>query len=879
MSDCDVEQQIHGYRGGHRLLASSTKLDRIDQDLLDRLSDLSGPLAPGQEFAPYLTAYPLPSDQFYVIAKTCQDKQAARAGCVLTRSLLIPADSWLSKPPIAEVIGALSLLDYSQDATDTLHIADEGVVLPPVMDLRTIDIVEALFLEMPQPIAIFEMDNADAIIGRLLAAFWPGMRKRFTACSLALAPRSLNGKPFDLLCVPQASWSRFADWPGRKIAARTNRPTHRWAAQASKEIFESPHPNLEALDELGFLKRDQLGSSKVLRMALLWNELLERSETSPSAALGLLDILSSQNEEHRVWFLIDVLTRAIRLSAQQSGPLDHLTFLLTLTDKLSGHIAPLSFLRAVYTSALQAATLSDDQGLDFLSSPVRLVRPLPRLLCGGVAEGIGGQMSEPLIDRFSQLSSDIRLRVLSSSGSFCAAVMDSLTPAAPMGRQNAVKEALEYPDTILRRKAANRLLRFVRIPAHLPVLEGILRDTAWSNIKHVVLQLLRNTSLGVQEFDDALVDSTARAHARRELLVFLLELPASPGVDRLLRKVIQLDPQDIDVLLTSSHMDSERGRDLIIDILSGADFLSLERVFQSAATRRRVVATLSSSGAPSALQAARLILAGGELVPEDFESAFSVLRQLNIGKVRTALQTKLLDEIFSRSSIPTPQLASVYVSLLGADLEAMPIIDSATKGKLSADLLNRNIQLLNTTDPFARKSILAKIDTLSERIIGHRHAHFDYLTTSAWAEMIAAAEEASSDAQVRAAEVVLPFALKMGKGPATPLIIATFPVVHCAVARSANTSNLSSLFSFGDYWDRCDTLRRELVRAFMRSEWPPADIVLVARKAGVWREVADILVNRRRGEEFRRAILQDSSRLPLDAQSDVTSVLAPGAQK
>ena len=89
-----IEQQSHGYKNGHQLLATSVRLARGDQDVVDRLSDISGPLRPGETFDPYLTAYPLPSGNFYVLARTWQDLKAARAGCVLTRSLLVPMGVW-----------------------------------------------------------------------------------------------------------------------------------------------------------------------------------------------------------------------------------------------------------------------------------------------------------------------------------------------------------------------------------------------------------------------------------------------------------------------------------------------------------------------------------------------------------------------------------------------------------------------------------------------------------------------------------------------------------------------------------------------------------------------------------------------------------------
>src|SRR5437660_6862374 len=92
--DVRIEQQCHRYKNGHQLLATSARLARADQDALDSLSDLSGPLRPGETFESYLTTYPLPSGDFYVLAKTWQDLSAPRAGCVLTRSILLPMSDW-----------------------------------------------------------------------------------------------------------------------------------------------------------------------------------------------------------------------------------------------------------------------------------------------------------------------------------------------------------------------------------------------------------------------------------------------------------------------------------------------------------------------------------------------------------------------------------------------------------------------------------------------------------------------------------------------------------------------------------------------------------------------------------------------------------------
>jgi hypothetical protein len=216
------------------------------------------------------------------------------------------------------------------------------------------------------------------------------------------------------------------------------------------------------------------------------------------------------------------------------------------------------------------------------------------------------------------------------------------------------------------------------------------------------------------------------------------------------------------------------------------------------------------------------------------------------------------------------------VGKLGAHLEALEIISDATDQAVNADQLNVNIGLLNAVPQPVRSSILERVDQLSERIINFRKSIFDLNSTIAWAGLIAGAGEVSRRAQLRAAEVVLPFALKkMRYGPASPLIIVTFPLVHAELARgNAAPSLLSIFFSFGDYWDRCDVLRRGLVDAFKHSEWPPADLLVAAHAANVACEVVDLVSSSYRGKDYWKAILSDLERLPEDLRDVLLNVVA-----
>ncbi len=89
-----IEQMLHGYDNGHRLLAGSVILkNHSDMDTIATLSDWSEYVAGDGRESSYITAYPLKDSRFYVIAKTWYADEKKRPGCVWTHSLLLPFDS------------------------------------------------------------------------------------------------------------------------------------------------------------------------------------------------------------------------------------------------------------------------------------------------------------------------------------------------------------------------------------------------------------------------------------------------------------------------------------------------------------------------------------------------------------------------------------------------------------------------------------------------------------------------------------------------------------------------------------------------------------------------------------------------------------------
>ena len=91
----NVEQTLHGYEDGHRLLASSIKLDEASDRSMLVLSDMLTPVLHSRDES-YVSGYPLRSLGKYVIARTWLATELPRPGCVWTHSLLLDRETLAS---------------------------------------------------------------------------------------------------------------------------------------------------------------------------------------------------------------------------------------------------------------------------------------------------------------------------------------------------------------------------------------------------------------------------------------------------------------------------------------------------------------------------------------------------------------------------------------------------------------------------------------------------------------------------------------------------------------------------------------------------------------------------------------------------------------
>jgi hypothetical protein len=210
-----IDQMLHGYSDGHRLLAASTEVSRTARYIMLGLSDISGrSMVPG--FDEYLTGYPVPHSRMYAFAKTWYAPEMERPGCVWTHTLLIEQKDLgiilepgglrqlFRRPPAKQT---REFLDDYQKPLENASRPTEPTLLPPELAEQAQFVLWYMYAEADAP--VFQPSEHSRHFEDLVLAIWdqqwPALRMCFSFCTGAIENRSIEGRPFDFQVAPGAS--------------------------------------------------------------------------------------------------------------------------------------------------------------------------------------------------------------------------------------------------------------------------------------------------------------------------------------------------------------------------------------------------------------------------------------------------------------------------------------------------------------------------------------------------------------------------------------------------------------------------------------------------------------------------------------------------
>jgi GTPase-associated protein 1, N-terminal domain type 1 len=860
-----IETQVHGYRQGHQLIASSLSLSKPDQAVIDRLSDVAGPLRPGERFDPYLSGYPLPSEAFFVLARTWQDLAVPRAGCVRTLSLLIPMRTWETVRGLQPFLDMLDPAIFPSDASPLSLPETAPAPLPEAPAFRASELLEAIFLEEPKPVALFDAPDPELIAVRLLTALWPALRRRFALSTFALSPRKIEGRGFDLIFAPKDARPKFANWPGRRIDARAGQGArHRWTGEIVERVFRAPFPWLLSEAELALIGLDESATPAAVRIALLWDELLTKLAQSPSAALGLLDIAKSkmQSDSHAVLTLQPVLVDAAQRAAASLPPTEAWDLIGAMVRKMHGTRLDGAF-PAVATASATLARKAPAAAISFLdqNDSVGAVARLAPAIAAGLADHFDSSAEKALCA--SKPATFARLIAADQD------LAQTAVARAPLLERLA--DGLSELDAVQFASVRDAVLDFVVNDQQIALARPLIGSLDKAGLLVKVRRLADANTLGAQSFLPLLAARARETSATSELRDALLAIAPSPGRNQLIGLTLRPVAKDVQWLLTEPRLGGDFAQQLLYGLLRAADTESFRRVMAHADLTPALVGSYAD-GAHDLLGRA---VHETQLPLDLYVTAALRLLPLVSTDERHGLARQALDRCL-RDHFPGKETATLTTLLgaLGARLDGTWAVRRGLARGVAASVVSRNLLAFNQAPKLARQRILEAVFEIAQTLAARASIDLDEPAADACAQLFWDAQSVNQPGVARGAGKLLPALLRAGRAPISALVASTFPLVYLELAKEDDVPDILKFVPFFD-WDRCKAARRELVDAFLSAPaWRPRDLALTACRAGDVGKILRGVGKAHGGDAYMNRLTADTSQLPGPCRDKVKRTIA-----
>ena len=855
-----IHQQLHGYRSGHQLLQSSVRLDRQDQDLIDHLSDMAGPLRPGETFDPYVTAYPLPSLKFYALARTEQDLNVPRAGCVTTKTLLVPMHYWKNEGSPA------ALAELLKGPTSDEPIAAPNKLrapaLAPVNNPELAELVEALFLEERSAIVVFEALSPKEIALRLLTAIWPGMRRNFSLCTYALSPRRLSGKSFDLLFAPESARSRFSDWEGRRIETSGNvvGARHRWTSRIVHRMFYSPIPHLLDADSgRAWVADDDEGNESVLRLSLLWDELREKAIESPTAVLGMIDIANSRDAVASTWEVLEpAIATAVTNAAESMDTRSAWKFFTALLGKFETEPLASIVSKSLRSAGTKLTQRDWGSALTYLAGEASIEKGNNRELLQSIANSLATVDPHQLTGALVAVSPERLLKIALLDDGFCARIFSATDAGIDAALIQSLTQGFQSLTPEERNGHRFLFLPHIRGDQDSALLAQIIKNAPTTQLTETVELIWSANTRRTPQLGKVLCRAATAAGARREVRAAFVRFGDDVQTNRCIERLLAVDLIDIRWLLENAELRNRRTV-FLNNLIEGSNPDDLEQAFSSARIATKALKLLTMDPKQFAVAAARVVMVANIAAADHITLGLKIYPILQ-GDERAMLAQSLISRVLTDATVHEGDLPERAMAAVLNDIDLPAAITIGLDPDQDGRQISRTLVAFDRTAPAVRTLVEAHVD-LVVRLVTSRH-DFDLTVEGAMAlaRLIETSVQLDRHTYEKICSTILPFAMAAPQKPASPIILAAFPTVYDRLRKTRGDFGLVELFKFVD-WDKCKTARKDLVRAFMTSEWPPVDLTIVANRTGELSRILKRLLKEPGGTSYLAKIEEGTQRL------------------
>jgi hypothetical protein len=384
-----LQQALHGYSEGHRLLGSSIDLVGRDAKIMLMMSDASGPAAVIGDDG-YLTGYPLPESGYYAFARTWSAPEMPRPGCVWTHTILVEFSDIPALRSASRLLGLFRRPRGKDSGYDeALTLASEGSAnaSPPDPDVAR-RILWAIYGNPSRPIvmSILGQRERDELVLAVWDQQWPRLKRAFRFCTLSFADRSAGGNVFDLQFLPSSERIPRAQFRTALDADRSEVEISHWLEDAVSDLQDGPAGDLRRF--LRTAGSDVSGREAFVPLASL-HALSKHFADAPDSvevAISLLEHAIPDSQGHSARALI---TRAVSAEPYHLSPvaLQFVVRNFDLIDKGEAAASAERIGKALWGSdpGKVVELLSDESDRRQIADRALATLPLPALLQGAVA--------------------------------------------------------------------------------------------------------------------------------------------------------------------------------------------------------------------------------------------------------------------------------------------------------------------------------------------------------------------------------------------------------------------------------------------------------------------------------------------------------------
>ena len=856
MSGATVHQALHGYRRGHELLAGSVRLPSSASDLVTRLSDLSGSIVSGWDFTSYVTGYPVVSAPYFAIARTWEDKQAARAGCVLTHTLLVPIDSWKSSSEpraFSRLFADESDLRDEERFKKPLHIEASSAASPrsiPTPGGSAVDFVRKFFGEGLRPLIWIDCPEPEEAAWAVTRVLWPALREQFAWCTASLQPRAIDTKPLDLQFVPADAYSRFHKFQRENFVEgeKSGPPAEPWCAPCAQWVFSGGQsgPVDAEIRAFGPCLRDD---PTLMRHLFLAKDLSDRVNSSPTAGAGLLDVTESlaPKPDEAVEYKSKVARKAVD-AATAASPDEALKCLFLVGERLTNE--PFRAVADDLGKELTASVdrLSSRHPREALLMPERVVSradvattPYFRGVVRGLTRCAKENPSELVcLQDFNKTAPHLITAAPQIAGGFLRGLHAA---GESRGGQEALVgwiAGLSASET--RRALRQEVLPEVRNDQDAIVVDLLCRDLPSEEVGETLSALVKGTDgFAPEKLLTTLQEVVAGPHPEEVRAWANPKRKWSPGVTSVVSATFPPDASGLNQVVGFGPGTGERRADLLT-------------AFLGTCTSPRVPGWLKDVAAHSADWLIPLLSLGSEMPPKTsglLDRLVPELRQLPLA-AHTALRSSLgaLSSFGFWPALVDLTLRDAVTGFVEGRLSepdcrgwfsegwASDWAGSVSRGDLAGALIHpvhdldrreRAFRWLAFAPPSLYERHATLVSGLFWELVSERRHGWNPAMGSAWAEAIHRVQHSTpGSSTLRMCADVVQFGFDHSTDTVGAAVAAAFYPVYRAVCDTNWTPHeVSNLFGWFD-WDKAKELRKGLVRSFLCSNWSPGDLALAA---------------------------------------------------